>query len=148
MAAENPDQAIIRRFLARPELPLPLDSNTLAAELGTVLQAWDPQRQELTVGFRPGTRHVQGNGAVQGGIVGTMLDFALVFPVLGKLEPPRVAVTVALNLHFEKAVMPGELHATARIDRLGGRMAFGTAELRAAGGEVLARATAALAVVG
>ncbi|MDB5857173.1 MAG: hypothetical protein JWQ76_862, partial [Ramlibacter sp.] len=37
----------------------------------------------------------------------------------------------------------------ARIDRLGGRMAFASAELRCAGGgDVLARATAAMAVVG
>ncbi|MDB5860328.1 MAG: acyl-CoA dehydrogenase [Ramlibacter sp.] len=149
MAGGNPDQELVRRFLADPATPLAIASNPLAIDVGMVLLAWDPLLQALIVGFRPGARHVQGNGAVQGGIVSTMLDFALVFPVLGRLDPPKVAVTVALNLHFEKAVLPGDLQAVARIDRLGGRMAFASAELRSAGGgDVLARATAAMAVVG
>ncbi|RYY64800.1 MAG: PaaI family thioesterase [Comamonadaceae bacterium] len=145
----NPDQALVRRFLAAPHEPLALDSNPVARDLGTLLQRWDAARQELTVGFQAREQHVQGNGAVHGGIVSTMLDFALVLPALGLLEPPRVAVTVALTLHFERAVRPGSLEAVARIDRLGGRMVFASADLRLAGtGDVLARATGVLAIAG
>jgi acyl-coenzyme A thioesterase PaaI-like protein len=77
-----------------------------------------------------------------------MLDFALALTALGALEPPKVAVTVSMNLHFEKAVLPGELKVLARIDRLGGRMVFATAVLMpAAHQEILARATAVMAVL-
>lgn len=147
-APVNPDQLLARRFVAAPHAPLAVDTNPVARDLAMVLRGWDAQRRALTVAFFAREHHVQGNGAVQGGIVSTMLDFALVFPVLGQLEPPKVAVTVSLNLHFEQAVRPGELVAVARIDRLGGRLAFATAELMPAGSQqVLARASAAMAVV-
>jgi acyl-coenzyme A thioesterase 13 len=149
MAGENPDQLLVRRFMQAPDAPLPIDTNPVAADLAMVLQIWDPAARSLTVGFTASQRHMQGNGTVHGGVISTMLDLALVFPVLGALELPKVAVTVSLNIHFEKPVLPGQLIAVARIDQLGGRLAFATAELRRAeGGGVLARATAAMAVLG
>ncbi len=149
MAGENPDQLLVRRFIQAPGEPMAIDTNPVAADLAMVLQAWGAATRSLTVRYTATQRHMQGNGAVHGGMVSTMLDLALVFPILGALEPPKVAVTVSLNLHFEKPVLPGDLIAVARIDQLGGRLAFATAELRRAeGGGVLARATAAMAVLG
>lgn len=144
----NPDHLLVRRFIAAPHSPLAVDTNAVARDLRMVLRGWDPASRALTMSFLALDDHVQGNGAVHGGIVSTMLDLALAFAVLGELEPPRVAVTASLNLHFERAVLPGELHLVSRVDRLGGRLAFATAELTPAGHpEVLARGTAVLAVV-
>lgn len=148
-APRNPDHALIRRFLAQPAQPLALDSNPLAAELNTRLHAWNSEDRLLTLRFSPGMRQLQGNGVVQGGLVTAMLDFGLAFCVLASIAPPRTAVTASLHTHFERAVLPGELEVRAKVDRVGSRLAFTTAQLTRAGDfEVLARATATLAVVG
>ena len=150
MAAEgNADQALVRRFVQAPARPLAVDSNPLAVQLGGRLDAWDAAARELTLRFCPGADAVQGNGVVQGGLVTAMLDFGLAFCVLALLEPPKVAVTVTLNVQFQQAVLPGDLEVRARIDRLGGRLAFASASISRAGSdEVLARATSTLAVIG
>lgn len=150
MATEvNADQALVRRFVQSPALPLMVDSNPLAVQLGGRLDAWDPVGRHLTLRFCPDAGAVQGNGVVQGGMVTAMLDFGLAFGVLALLEPPRMAVTVTLNVQFEQAVLPGELEVHARVDRLGGRLAFATASIRRPGSDnVLARATSTLAVIG
>lgn len=148
MAQDNLDHLAVRRFAAAPDAPVALDTNPVARDLAMVLRGWDAGRQVLTMSFQPLEQHLQGNGVVHGGIVSTMLDLALVFPVLALLEPPKVAVTVSLHIHFERPVLPGALQAVGRIDRLGGRLAFASAELTRAGHhEVLARATATMAVV-
>lgn len=148
-AFTNPDHALVHGFLATPTQPLALDSNPLAVDLATRLQAWDAEARVLTLRFSPVARHLQGNGVVQGGLVTAMLDFGLAFCVLALVDPPKTAVTVALNVHFERAVLPGELEVRARVDRIGGRLAFATAQLGPAGSaEVSARATATLAVTG
>ena len=147
--AGNPDHALIQRFMLAPDQPLALGSNPLADDLGCRLQAWDPAARQLTLRFCPDGRAVQGNGVVQGGMVTAMLDFGLAFVVLALLAPPKAAVTVALHVHFEQAVLPGELEVLARVDRLGGRLAFASAQIGRPGlEEVLARSTATLALTG
>ncbi len=150
MAAEgNADQALVRRFVQAPARPLAVDSNPLAMQLGGHLTAWEPIGRQLTLRFCPDASAVQGNGVVQGGLVTAMLDFGLAFGVLALLEPPKMAVTVTLNVQFEQAVRPGDLEVRARVDRLGGRLAFATASISRLGSDdVLARATSTLAVIG
>lgn len=149
LEASNPDHVLIRRFLLSPERPLPLNSNGLAEDLRCRLQAWDPVRRQLTLRFNPDARAVQGNGVVHGGLVTAMLDFGLALCVLAQLDPPKSAVTVALHVHFEQAVAPGDLEVCAHIDRLGGRLAFASASLNRTGvDQVLARGTATLAIAG
>ncbi|HYF16989.1 MAG TPA: PaaI family thioesterase [Ramlibacter sp.] len=147
MAAGNPDQALLHALVRAPLVRVPVDTNPVALDLSTQLQAWDRDAGVLQLGFTTAERHVQGNNAVHGGVVTTMLDFGLAFVVLAQLEPPRVAVTAALNVHFERGVQPGPVVVRARADRLGTRLAFASAELQDATGRVLARATATLAIV-
>ena len=148
LLARNPDQALIHRFARDGAETLRIDSNPVAADLGCVLHAFDAQAQTIALHFTAEGRHLQGNGAVQGGMVATMLDFALAFVVLGALEAPAVAVTVSMNLEFQKAVLPGELLARAWVNRLGSRMAFASAALTKPDDalEVFARASAVMAV--
>lgn len=149
VAIGNPDHALVRHYVSAPSGAVQVDTNPLAGDLLMRLQAWDDAARLLVIRFNPGGRHRQGNGVVQGGVVATMLDFGLAFAVLAMLDPPKTAATVALNVQFERAVMPGELEVRATIDRLGGRLAFATATLSQAGGtEVLARASATLSVTG
>lgn len=145
----NPDHTLIQRFLSNGAQPLAVDSNRLAADLALRLTGWDAGAQELFLSAHPGEAHLQGNGVVQGGVVATLLDFGLAFVVMAVLTPPRSAATVALNVHFERPAPRGEVSIRARIDRLGGSLAFATAELGPADrSQVWARATATLAVRG
>ena len=145
----NTDQLLVHRFARDQASPMPVDSNPVAIDLGAVLHAFDAQARTIELRFAPMPRHLQGNGVVHGGVVGSMLDLALALVVLGALQPPAVAVTASLHIEFQKSVMPGELRARARIDRLGSRLAFVSAQLLAAEhvGRVLARASAVMAVI-
>jgi acyl-coenzyme A thioesterase PaaI-like protein len=146
--AVNPDHALIQRFLASPG-PCRVDTNPVARDFDAHLIRWDEARRELTLRFRTGERHLQGNGVVQGGLVSAMLDFGLAFAVLAMVTPPRSAVTAALHVQFEAAVTGAELEVRAAVDRIGGRLAFASAELGRVGStDVLARASSTLAVLG
>lgn len=144
----NPDQVLVRRFVEGAVGPVAVETNPVATDLATRLQAWDAASRTLTLTFHPAERHVQGNGAVHGGVVSTMLDFGVAFAVMGGMALPKVAVTAALNVQFEKAVRPEPMVVHAVAHRVGGRLAFASAELCGSTGEVLARATATLAVLG
>ncbi|WBY02942.1 PaaI family thioesterase [Ramlibacter tataouinensis] len=141
----NPDHALTRRFAENPTTPVAVDTNPIAVDLAASLQAWDPENRTLTLTFHTSERHVQGNGAVHGGIVTTMLDFGLVFAVM--TDAPRIAVTAALSVQFERTVPPGDITVRSTVHRSGGRLAFASAELRDARADVLARATATLAML-
>ena len=149
----NPDHALLLDFLrattgASAIAPWPVHSNALAQELGTTLIAADAEAGTLTLGFAPGARFVQGNGAVQGGIVTAMLDFAAAFVVLMKLPPERAAVTAALDVQFLRAARAGKFIAKASIKRLGATLAFAGAELRSVDdGALCASASAVLPLV-
>jgi len=145
----NPDHALLLDFIratagASPSAPWPVHSNALAQDLGTTLMAADAEAGTLTLGFAPGARFVQGNGAVQGGIVTAMLDFAAAFVVLMKLPPERAAVTAALDVQFLRAARAGQFVAEARIKRLGATLAFASAELRGVDDDAVCAAASAV----
>ncbi|HSW22470.1 MAG TPA: PaaI family thioesterase [Burkholderiaceae bacterium] len=129
----NPDHALLLDFLRSPGgPPRAVDSNPLALALGTTLIAADAAAGTLTLGFEPDARFVQGNGAVQGGMVSAMLDFATAFVVLMQLPPERSAVTAALDLQFMRAARAGRFVADAKLRRAGATLAFAEAALRRA----------------
>lgn len=143
----NPDHALLLDFAARPAgAPVAITTNPLAMDLGAVLLAADARAGTLSLAFTPDARFVQGNGAVQGGIVAAMLDFATAFAVLLQLPPERSAVTAELNLQFMRAAGAGRFIAHARVRRCGGRLAFAAADLVRADDEtkLIASATATL----
>lgn len=145
----NADQLRILDFLRHPTVPAPVDTNPVARALAAVLLDWDAQARCLTVGFTASAEHLQGNGAVHGGVLATMLDFGVAFATLACLAPPRVAVTATLHLQYERALRaPAAVRVQARVDRLGGRMAFASALLvgEDAPEGVIARASASLAL--
>lgn len=143
----NPDHALLLDFAARHAgASVAISTNPLAIDLGAILIAADAKAGTLSLGFAPDARFVQGNGAVQGGIVAAMLDFATAFAVLLQLPPERSAVTAELNLQFMRAATAGRFIAHARVRRRGGRLAFAAADLVRAGDEtkLIASATATL----
>ena len=145
----NPDHALLLDFVRRgAREPTVFGSNPLACALGTTLLAADAERGIVRLGFEPDARFVQGNGAVQGGIVAAMLDFATAFAVLLQLPLERSAVTATLDLQLLRAATAGRFIAQGNVRRLGRTFAFASAELLGEGDDrLIAVASAALPLV-
>lgn len=125
-----------------------MDSNPLARSLNAVLVTVDTQRGAVELHFEPGAEHVQGAGQVQGGVVATMLDFALAFALLARLPADLTHATASLTINYVRAVDPGPVTATAQVDRVGKRLGYANARLAStASGELLATASAVMAIL-
>ncbi len=144
----NPDHRLLLQFLAGTGAPVPVDSNPLAIDLGASLLAIDERGGSVTLGFEPGERCLQGNGALQGGIVTAMLDFAIAFAALARLPESRSAVTVSINVHLIKPAPRGRYVVRGAVQRMGGKLAFMEAQLRGEDSDaVVAGATAVMALL-
>ena len=68
-------------------------------------------------------------GAVQGGIIVTLADYAFHRAVRSVVPPEQAAVTVELKLNFIAPAREGELIATAHIINQGRRLVIGEMEV-------------------
>lgn len=140
----NVDRLAITKALAEGRSDVALDTSPLLRALNCRFLSGEPGR--LTIGFQPGPDHLQGHGVVCGGIIATMLDFALAFATLSRLGSGDSAVSVALNVSYLRAVQPGPVRATAEVVTMGYRLAQARAELSDADGKPLATAQSPLAL--
>jgi uncharacterized protein (TIGR00369 family) len=142
----NPDQALLKRFLADPTTPVAINSNPLGTALcGKLLEH---KNDVLRIAFEPGREFLQGNDVVQGGIVATMLDMTAAFAVLATLPDGRTAATASMTVSFLAAVRPGPLVATGTVERTGRRLIFARAQLESApDGALLATASVVMSVL-
>jgi uncharacterized protein (TIGR00369 family) len=145
---DNADRAALAELRRIGAFPAPLATSPLLAALRCQVAAIEPGTVRLS--FAPGAEFTQGSGAVAGGIVATMLDFALAFSVLLELEPGESAASVSLAVHFLAPVSPAPLIspllAQGRVLRRGRRIAHAEAELRDEQGLLLATAQSPLAL--
>ena len=119
----------------------------LAEALKGVVMEMDPAAGVAAVAFEPGGQFLQGAGVIQGGMVGVMLDYAMAVAAFARLTRGRSFGTVSLTTHFLKPALPGPHLAKARLDRMGARMIFASAELYKHGSESpVATATAVMAI--
>ena len=141
----NPDQALLKRYLAHPHSELAIDSNPLAV----ALRARFLGREDgvLRMGFEPSREFLQGNGVVQGGIVAAMLDLAAAFASLAALPEGQTAATASMAVSFQAAVPAGPVIATAFVERGGRRLIFARASLAAPSKVVLASASTVMSVL-
>ncbi len=144
----NPDHVLIREFLAGDRAPRPFDANPLACSLRMRLLSADAHEGTVTLGFEPGAQFLQGNGAVQGGIVASMLDFALALAVLTRLELGHTHATASFSVNLLRPVRAESYLAHGRLQRMGTRLAFAQASLAyESSGEVAATATGVMALL-
>ncbi len=142
----NPDQVLLKRFLADPATPVAVDSNPLGIALCAKLL--ERKDNALRVAFEPGREFLQGNDVVQGGIVATMLDMTAAFAVLATLPDGHTAATASMTVSYLAAVRPGPLLATALVERTGRRLIFARAQLESApAGALLATASVVMSVL-
>ena len=99
------------------------------------------------VGLRATDRHLNRGGAVHGGLLATLCDFAVGHAVRAQADDISGAVTVSLTIDYLTGAHPGAwLQAHAKVEKLGGRLAFADCSVTADDREV-ARARAVFSVL-
>ena len=83
-------------------------------------------------------RHRQGAGAVQGGILVALADYAFFRACRSVLKEGEHAVTIELKLNFIAPAREGELTARSSIKSRGGRIIVGDMEIMGPDGNLIA----------
>jgi acyl-coenzyme A thioesterase PaaI-like protein len=125
----NPDQVLLDRIAGTPGAPLVLDTSPLFRTLQAELLAYDREKGEVKIAYRTGEAFYQGGGVVQGGIIGTMLDYSMGMALIGRLEPGFVPATMSYTINLLAPLRDERVIACASIDRAGRRSAFLSARL-------------------
>jgi uncharacterized protein (TIGR00369 family) len=101
-----------------------------------------------TFGLRAEDRHANHRGTVMGGVLATFADFALGRAIEQDADDDKGRATVSLTIDFLKPAEPGDwIESRARVDRVGGTLAFADCSLLVEDREVV-RARAVFAVAG
>lgn len=102
----------LRAFLKR-EFPQ-LDDSFQIAALGEGF---------ATMRLHADDRHLRPGGTVSGPSLFALADVAAYAAILAHIGPVALAVTTNLNINFLRKPSPGEIDATARLLKLGKRLA-------------------------
>ncbi len=142
----NTDRALVLQFLQDGRKPAAITSNPLAHDLGGELLELDTERGAALLSFEPPPRFVQGARALQGGIVATLLDFAMAFAAHAALAAAeRTFSTATLNVSLLRPALPARYLARGHIVRAGRNLLFADATLTAeADGRTVATASAVM----
>jgi uncharacterized protein (TIGR00369 family) len=104
--------------------------------------------EKLVLGLRAEGRHANHHGTVQGGLLSTFADFALGRAIEADAEDERERATVSLTVDYLKPSRVGDwIESRARVDRVGGTLAFADCSLTVEGREIV-RARAVWVVAG
>ena len=146
----NTDRALVLQFLQGGRKPAAITSSPLAQDLGGELLQLDAERGAAVLAFEPPPRFVQGARVLQGGIVATLLDFAMAFAAHAALSAAeRPFSTASLNVSLLRPAPPGRYLARGRIVRAGRNLLFADATLSAdADGRTVATASAVMPLAG
>jgi acyl-coenzyme A thioesterase 13 len=103
---------------------------------------------EVVFGLRAEKRHTNHRGTVQGGLLSTFADFALGRAIEADAEDEKDRATVSLTVDYLKPAKPGDwIESRARVDRVGGTLAFADCSLTVDDREIV-RARAVWVVAG
>lgn len=129
---------------AGPPLAMP---DPLARSLKAAILELDPEAGRAVLAFEPDERFKQGGGVIHGGIVTTMLDYAMALAAFTRVAAGHSFATVSLTTHFLRSALPGRHLARASLDRTGARLIFASAVLiRDGEDQPLATGTAVMAM--
>jgi len=93
---------------------------------------------ELVFGLRAEERHANHRGTIQGGLLSTFADFALGRAIEADADDDRDRATVSLTVDYLKPARPGDwIESSARVDRVGGTLAFADCSLSVEGREIV-----------
>ncbi|MEP7270458.1 MAG: PaaI family thioesterase [Acidobacteriota bacterium] len=98
--------------------------------------------ESITVRLKYHEGHLRPGGTISGPSLMMMADVAMYLAVLAQIGPVALAVTTNLNINFLRKPAPADVIATARLLKLGTRLAIGEVSLRSAGeDDLVAHAT-------
>jgi acyl-coenzyme A thioesterase 13 len=104
--------------------------------------------EKLVFGLRAEDRHANHRGTVQGGLLATFVDFALGRAIEADADDDKPRATVSLTVDYLKPAKPGDwIESRARVDRVGGTLAFADCSLTVDDREIV-RARAVWVVAG
>ena len=102
----------------------------------------------LVFGLRAEERHTNHRGTIQGGLLSTFADFVLGRAIEADADDGKDRATVSLTVDFLKPAQPGDwIESHARVDRVGGTLAFADCTLSTGDREIV-RARAVWVVAG
>jgi uncharacterized protein (TIGR00369 family) len=120
--------------------PIP-EPGPFLAHVGPVLADGD------VVALRIAAHHLNQSGMAQGGLLATLVDFALGRAIRASTDDGRRAATVSLTTDFLGAAREGDLvQARTEVERLGGTLAFADCSLTVEDREIV-RGRAVFAVL-
>jgi uncharacterized protein (TIGR00369 family) len=120
--------------------PVP-DSGPYLEHVGPVLADGD------VLGLRVAAHHLNTSGMAQGGLLATLVDFAMGRAIRASADEERRAATVSLTTDFLGAAREGDfVEARTEVERLGGTLAFADCSLTVDGREIV-RGRAVFAVL-
>lgn len=124
---DNPDRAYLEHMIRTGHFGIPFELTAGLRDFKTRLLGGTVGSVEL--GYEVPDSSIQGNGVVSGGTVMTMLDYALAFAVLSKLNCGQTCATASITVNMLAAVKPSSLEARAVVERTGRQLAFARADL-------------------
>jgi uncharacterized protein (TIGR00369 family) len=137
--ADHDDASIERDIRAR------VDASPFHSSLGITVESAD--EGSVTLRFVATPAHANLHGTVHGGVIATLADTAAGLAVRSAMSDPGGAhASVHLDVQYLAPATTGTLHATGRVVKLGGRLAFTEATVVDDAGEVLARAQVTVAL--
>jgi acyl-coenzyme A thioesterase PaaI-like protein len=122
------------------------DQGPFLEHIGPVLR-----REDGVLTLRIEERHLNAGGTAQGGLLATLVDFALGRAIEAGRDDGEAGAgnqaTVSLTTDFLAAAKPGDVvEAHARVERIGGSLAFADCSLRVGDREIV-RGRAVFAVL-
>jgi uncharacterized protein (TIGR00369 family) len=134
-ASRGPGEPIDRPVrLSQAELEALLDvAFPQLRPLGLRIEAVDAEG--VRVRLPVDERHLRPGGTVSGPSLMALADSAMYFLVLSRIGPVPLAVTTSLNIHFLRKPGLGDVLASARMLKLGKRLAVGDVHLHSEGDE-------------
>lgn len=115
-----------------------MDDNPFLASIGARLVRWEDGHSEIECDVRPGLTNRM--GAVQGGVIATLIDVACGYSGLYSDDPDehRNAVTITLHVSYVGGVREGRLRAIGTRTGGGRNIFFSRAEVYDDTGTLLA----------
>ncbi len=100
----------------------------------------DVQRGRARIGFHADSRHQQGGGIVQGGIIATLADSTMAFSVMSLTADDHPVVTIEMKVNFLAPVSEDDLIGEGWVLHEGKRTLVCECEVRNARGKLVAKA--------
>ena len=116
---------------------------SLYADQGPFLEHVGPiyvrgEGTDMVLGVQTDEHHANHRGTIQGGLLSTFADFALGRAIGADADDDRPRATVSLTVDFLKPAEPGDwIEARAKVDRVGGTLAFADCALTVGDREVV-----------